>query len=66
MEQRLGQLAPSHYPEQNAHRRALEHIHTIKELLRDQMAKVQDGNLDKLTQSSNLSGISVLVKLFLV
>ncbi|XP_030199909.1 polycystic kidney disease protein 1-like 2 [Gadus morhua] len=50
MEQRLGQLAPSHYPEQNAHRRALEHIHTIKELLRDQMAKVQDGNLDKLTQ----------------
>ncbi|CAL8342625.1 unnamed protein product [Boreogadus saida] len=50
MEQRLGQLDPSHYPEQNAHRRALEHIHTIKELLRDQLAKVQGGDLDKLTQ----------------
>ena len=50
MERRLGQLDSSHFPDQNTHRLTLEQIQTIKDLLHDQMAKVQDGDLDKWTQ----------------
>ena len=50
MERRLGQLDSSHFPDHPRHRLALEQIQTIKDLLQDQMAKVQEGDLDKLTQ----------------
>ncbi|CAL8267238.1 unnamed protein product [Lota lota] len=41
MERRLGQLESSHFPDQNSHSLALEQIQTMKDLLQDQMAKVQ-------------------------